>query len=121
MKRKSNFHFNFASCCIVVLALTMACSPKFVLQGEMVQGRVVNNDSGMPIAGAAVAIRWIGHQDHRDSGKSTTFNASQDVSDEDGIFHIPRFEDRDYALGVYKKGYVCWYNRDSFLKNEGIN
>ena len=120
MKQKSNFHFKFMSCGIVLLALTMACSPKFVIQGEMVQGRVVHNDTGMPIADAAVAIRWISNQDHRDTGKSTTFKASQDVSDEDGLFHIPKFKNRDYALGVYKEGYVCWYNRDSFLKNEGI-
>ena len=120
MKQKSNFHFKFMSCGFVLLALTMACSPKFVIQGEMVQGRVVQNDTGMPIADAAVAIRWISNQDHRDTGKSTTFKASQDVSDEDGLFHIPKFKNRDYALGVYKEGYVCWYNRDSFLKNEGI-
>ena len=120
MKQKSNFHFKFMSCGYVLLALTMACSPKFVIQGEMVQGRVVHNDTGMPIADAAVAIRWISNQDHRDTGKSTTFKASQDVSDEDGLFHIPKFKNRDYALGVYKEGYVCWYNRDSFLKNEGI-
>ena len=120
MKQKSNFHFKFMSCGFVLLALTMACSPKFVIQGEMVQGRVVHNDTGMPIADAAVAIRWISNQDHRDTGKSTTFKASQDVSDEDGLFHIPKFKNRDYALGVYKEGYVCWYNRDSFLKNEGI-
>ena len=120
MKQKSNFHFKFMSCGYVLLALTMACSPKFVIQGEMVQGRVVHNDTGMPIADAAVAMRWISNQDHRDTGKSTTFKASQDVSDEDGLFHIPKFKNRDYALGVYKEGYVCWYNRDSFLKNEGI-
>ena len=120
MKRKSNFHFIFAFCGIVLLALMTGCSPKFVLQGEMVQGRVIDNNTGKPIADAAVAIRWISNQDHRDTGQSTTFKASQDVSDEDGIFHIPKFNDRDYALGIYKKGYVCWYNRDSFLKNEGI-
>ena len=120
MKRKSNFHFKLAFCGIVLVALTMACSPKFVLQGEMVQGRVLNNDTGKPIAGAAVAIRWISNPDHRDTGETTTFKASQDVSDGDGLFRIPRFRDKDFALGIYKKGYVCWYNRDSFLKNEGI-
>ena len=119
MKRKSNFHFKYVSCGFVLLALTLACSPKFVIQGEIVQGRVVHNDTGEPIADAAVAIRWFSMSDHRNTIESTTFKASQDISDEDGRFHIPKFKDRDYALGVYKQGYICWYNRDSFLKNEG--
>ena len=120
MKQKCSFRLKLALCGFVLLLPTLACSPKFVIQGETVQGRVVHNDSGMPIADAAVAIRWIDHGDIRDTGKSTTFKASQDVSDQNGIFHIPIFENRDYALGVYKEGYVCWYNRDNFLTNEGI-
>jgi hypothetical protein len=120
MKRKYNFHLKFASCGFLFLILTIGCSPKFVIQGQTIQGRVVHNDSGMPIADAAVAIRWIGDRDHRGSGKSTTLKAAQDVSNNDGFFHIPIFENRDYALGVYKKGYVCWFNQDNFLKREGI-
>lgn len=120
MQRKSNLHFKFASCGIVLLALTTACSPKFVILGEMVHGRVLNNDSGKPIADAAVAIRWFSKKDHRDTGVSATFQATQDVTDENGIFHIPKFQNADFALGVYKQGYVCWYNRESFLKREGI-
>lgn len=90
MKRKSNFHFKFASCGLLLLALTMTCSPKFVLEGEMVQGRVVDNNTEKPISDAAVAIRWFSNQYHRNTGKPTTFKASQDVSDEDGLFHIPQ-------------------------------
>ncbi len=120
MNRKPNFHFKFAFCGFLLLALTVTCSPKFVLEGELVQGRVVDNNTEKPIADAAVAIRWFSNQYHPNTGKPNTFKASQDVSDEDGIFHIPQFKNRDYALGVYKQGYVCWYNRDSFLKNEGI-
>ena len=96
MKRKSNFHFIFAFCGIVLVALTMACSPKFVLQGEMVQGRVLDNDTGKPIVDAAVAIRWISNPDYRDTAETTTFKAAQDVSDEDGLFRIPRFRGKDF-------------------------
>ena len=120
MKQIFSFNVKLTSCSFVLLVLTLACSPKFVIQGETVQGRVVDNKSGKPIANAAVAIRWIGDRDLRDTGKSTTFKAAQDVSDENGFFQIPVFRNRDYALGIYKKGYVCWYNRDNFLKNEGI-
>jgi hypothetical protein len=103
-----------------LLVLTLACFPKFVIQGETVQGRGVDNKSGKPIADAAVAIRWIGDPDLCDTGKSTTFKVAQDVSDENGFFQIPVLRNRDYASEIYKKGYVCWYNRDNFLKNEGI-
>jgi hypothetical protein len=120
MKPEYSFRLTLVCCGFVLLILATACSPKFVIQGQTIQGRVVHNETGMPITDAAVAIRWIGAQDHRDTGKSTTFKAAQDVSDDDGLFHIPIFENRDYALGVYKEGYVCWYNRDNFLKNEGI-
>jgi hypothetical protein len=121
MQRNLNFQLGLGACGFVWLVVTLACSPKFVLQGEMVQGRVVHAVTGAPIADAAVAIRWISQHDHRNTGESTTFKASQDVSDEDGLFHIPTFKNRAYALGVYKEGYVCWYNRESFLKNEGIS
>jgi len=121
MQRKLSFDVKLISCSFVLLVMTLACSPKFVIQGETVQIRVVDSNNGKPIANAAMAIRWIGDRDPRDTGKFTTFNSAQDVSDENGFFHIPLFRNRDYALGIYKKGYVCWYNRDNFLKNEGIS
>lgn len=102
-------------CCFLCTFLTAACSPKFIIQGEMIRGMVVNDDSEKPIEGAAVAIRWLSDPDHRDSGNSTTFKAAQDVSNARGFFKIPVFLNRNYVMGVYKKGYVCWSSKEDFL------
>jgi hypothetical protein len=81
---------------------------------------VVNDDSGKPIAGAAVAIRWLSVPDHRNANSSTTFKAAQDVSDARGFFNIPVFLNRDYVMGVYKKGYVCWSSKEDFLNDPQV-
>jgi hypothetical protein len=107
-------------CCLLGTFLTAACSPKFIIQGEMIRGMVVNDDSGKPVAGAAVAIRWLRDPDHRDSNSSTTFKAAQDVSDARGFFKIPVFLNRSYVMGVYKKGYVCWCSKEDFLDDPKV-
>ena len=104
-------------CCFLCSIFTTACSPKYIIQGEIIQGRVVSDDSGNPIADAAVAIRWLRDPDHLESSRSTTFKAAQDVSDEQGVFNIPVFPDRDYVMGVYKKGYICWSSKEDFFSN----
>ena len=106
--------------CLLCTFLTAACSPKFIIQGETIRGMVVNDDSGNPIADAAVAIRWLRGSDHRESSSSTTFKAAQDISDERGFFNIPVFHNRDYVMGVYKKGYVCWSSKEDFLNDPQI-
>ncbi len=121
MKNNLNYHVIFISCCFLCLILTTACSPKYILQGHTIQGRVVDTDTGLPLTDAAVAIRWIAARNHRDSAKSVTLKATQDVTNKEGHFLIPVFNDREFVIGVYKKGYVCWFNQENFLKNEGIN
>jgi hypothetical protein len=67
MKQKLNGHIILVLCCSICLVMTIACSPKFIVRGHMVQGRVLDTDTGMPPADAAVAIRWIAANDRRDS------------------------------------------------------
>jgi hypothetical protein len=107
-------------CCFLCTFLTGACSPKYIIQGETIRGMVVNDDSEKPIAGAAVAIRWLRAPDHREANSSTTFKAAQDVSDTRGFFNIPVFLNRDYVMGVYKKGYICWSSREDFLDDPQV-
>ena len=121
MKKNLHCHLVFIFCCCLCLMLTSACSPKYIVQGRTIQGRVVDLDTGRPLTDAAVAIRWMTARDHRDSGSSVTLKAAQDITDEEGLFRIPVFSDREFAMGVYKEGYVCWFNQENFLKNEGIN
>ena len=107
-------------CCLLCTFLTTACSPKFIIQGETIRGMVVNADSGNPVADAAVAIRWLRDPDHRKSSSSTTFKAAQDLTDARGFFNIPVFLDRDYVMGVYKKGYICWSSKDNYFDDPQV-
>jgi hypothetical protein len=105
---------------VLFILLTAGCSPKFIVQGRRVEGRVLDDKTGYPLEGAAVAIRWLFLEDRRDSNRSFTFHAAQEISGKDGIFHIPCFPNRNYVMGVYKQGYVCWSSRESFFENENI-
>ncbi len=93
----------------LILSL-IACSPKHV-----VRGRVVDADTRQPIKGAAVAIRWYTENPDKQSAKRGTVDSVQALSDEEGVFQIPQYPDKQYILGVYKSGYICWSSRDIFL------
>ena len=115
MTRNLAFGFVF-----LFIILATACSPKFIIHGQRIQGRVVDDETGEPIEEAAVAIRWFRNGDHRDQTHTNTLKAAQDISDSEGFFHVPAFPNQNYAMGVYKKGYVCWSNQQSFLKTEAF-
>jgi hypothetical protein len=86
------------------------CSPKYV-----VRGRVVDAETRQPIKGAAVAIRWYTEYPDKQSAKRGTVDAVQALSDNEGVFNIPEYPDKQYILGVYKNGYICWSSKDIFL------
>lgn len=94
----------------IALFLSLAaCAPK-----SIINGRVVDAETGRPIKDAAVAIRWFDNQSEDDSGTVHTFDAAQDQSDKDGNFSIPEYQDRKYVMGVYKEGYICWSSHSDF-------
>jgi hypothetical protein len=86
-----------------------ACASK-----SLINGRVVDAETGQPIKEAAVAIRWFESQPEDNSKTVHTFDAAQDLSDKNGNFSIPEYQNRKYAMGVYKEGYICWSNRSDF-------
>jgi hypothetical protein len=94
----------------VFILSIISCSPKCV-----VRGRVVDAETRQPIKGAAVAIKWYTDTGGQQSGETETVDAMQALSDEKGVFIIPEYPDKKYILGVYKKGYICWSNRDVFM------
>jgi len=101
---------------IILLFLSLAaCAPKCIING-----RVVDAETEHPIKGAAIAIRWVEDQPETNSATSQTFNSAQDFSDKNGYFNIPDHSDKNFIMGVYKEGYICWSNRSSFTsgKNE---
>jgi hypothetical protein len=97
------------------LALTLllvSCTPKCVISG-----RVVDAETGRPIEGAAVAIRWYAAYPDKQSGKSETADAVQALSNNQGVFKVPEYPGSRHVLGVYKAGYICWSSRDVFPLN----
>ena len=86
-----------------------ACTPKCIING-----RVVDAETQYPIKGAAVAIRWYENHDSNGSVKTRTIDVNQDLSDAEGKFKFPHHQDKNYVMGVYKDGYICWSSRSSF-------
>lgn len=98
----------------ILLFLSLAaCAPKCIING-----RVVDAETEHPIKGAAVAIRWVEDQSETNSATSQIFDSAQDFSDKDGYFNIPDHSDKNFAMGVYKEGYICWSNRSSFTNGK---
>jgi len=94
----------------IALFLSLAaCASK-----SIINGRVVDAETGQPIKDAAVAIRWLENQSEDNSSPVHTFDAAQDKSDKDGNFSIPEYQNRKYVMGVYKEGYICWSSRSDF-------
>ena len=114
---KANLRKHLVFLLIIGLFLsTAACAPK-----SMINGRVLDVQTERPIKDAAVAIRWYENQSENDSGAGHTFDAVQDLSDENGAFKIPHHPEKTYVMGVYKKGYVTWSSRTTFSNtNETI-
>ena len=94
--------------------LLAACTPKYIING-----RVLDAETQYPIEGAAVAIRWYEDQDGNVSTKTRTVDVNQGVSDAKGKFKFQRHQDKNYVMGVYKEGYICWSSRSSFASGNG--
>ncbi len=95
---------------LVCILSIITCSPKCVVRGQ-----VMDAETRQPIKGAAVAIKWYTDTSAQQSSETEIVDAMQALSDEKGVFQIPEYPDKKYILGVYKKGYICWSNRDVFM------
>ena len=91
-----------------------ACTPKYIIKA-----RVVDAETQYPIEGAAVAIRWYENHGSNGSAKTRTIDVNQGLSDAEGTFKFPRHQDKNYVMGVYKEGYICWSSRSSFSNGNG--
>jgi len=103
------------TCFLVVISL-IACSPK-----RVVRGRIVDAETRQPIEGAAVAIKWLEDGSEQAPSRISTYHANQALSDKAGVFRIPQYPEKHYNLGVYKKGYICWSNRDIFAESNNAD
>ena len=99
---------------LILVSVTLFCFLTACASKSIINGRIVDAETGQPIKEAAVAIRWFESQPEDNSKTVHTFDAAQDLSDKDGNFSIPEYQNRKYAMGVYKEGYICWSNRSDF-------
>jgi hypothetical protein len=79
----------------------------------------VEAETGKPLDGAAVAIRWgTYHIMPRMLGLSSgweTIAKYETVTDAEGYFDITGHVSREYYMGVYKKGFICWDSETVFM------
>ena len=100
--------------CALLLSSASGCAGKMKYK---IRGRIVDGDTGKPVEGAVVAVRWFGY-DHWPLGfegsTGVDYDEDEDVSDADGYFDMIRYWATSYYMGIYKKGYVCWMNDKVF-------
>ena len=113
MKLKLYHKIFFLLIGVILFVVWIECEQRFV-----VKGRVVEANTGKPIEGVSIAIRWTGHHFSAFySSGSYEIEKARTTSDKEGYFKIPKYFLKSSYMGVYKKGYVCWNNEDIFLKD----
>jgi hypothetical protein len=99
----------------LVVALIFLC-PTACGMKVMTSGRVVDAGTGLPVEGAAVAIKWV-HYKWGPPGLPTPkkrLGTTETLTDAQGGFTIPRYIWRSHYMGVYKEGYICWTSETRF-------
>ncbi len=88
-----------------------------------IQVQVIDAETKQPVDNAAVLVYWLkpaklflvipwpGRDD---------VELKETISDKNGYFKIPSYgnDNYEYYLTIYKKGYVCWSNREIFPSYE---
>jgi hypothetical protein len=100
----------------ILILLVMA--PLFASCGMHynIKGKVVDAQTGEPVEGAVVAINWIRYK-LAPPGYPTPkerYGTTEDLTDEQGGFIIPKYPIGTHFMGVYKDGYVCWSSETLF-------
>jgi hypothetical protein len=69
------------------------------------KGRVIEEESGRPIAGAVAVGSWMGMHINFADAASYCIDAREAVTDANGEFEIPDVSRGDFHISVYKVGY----------------
>ncbi len=98
----------FTTFCLLLLLSTFIISAPGCGIRSMVKGQVVDAESGKPIEGAAVAIKWYEYKFGPPYASGyNKIETAEDLSDAEGYFQLPKYTSKRYYMGVYKIGYVC--------------
>ena len=100
----------------VALLLSVASAQAFSLSGTAVDGKVVDENTGSPVAGAVVVVTWVGDTSGIVGGNTVCYHVETTMSDADGKFHTPRWfrwslsgiliAERGPRAKAYKTGYT---------------
>ncbi len=101
---------------LILIVLVMA--PLFASCGMhyTIKGKVVDAQTGEPVEGAVVAINWIRYK-LAPPGYPTPkvrYGTTEDLTDTQGGFAIPKYPIGTHFMGVYKEGYICWSSETIF-------
>jgi hypothetical protein len=108
---------------VIVLAIAAMTAialstPSWALR-TMVQGQVIDAETGQPVPGAIVMIDWMRKSLVPGIGYRSGVEHVEVASDGNGYFMIPNHHGfiYEYILTIYKKGYVCW-DKDSIFPSD---
>jgi hypothetical protein len=103
--------------CLLILASAGVTGCWGTLGDSEFRGKVLHADTKEPISGAVVVARWRGHRAGLIDGRSICYHVETAVSDQDGNFVVPgwedqgatkhasRISDKELQLLAYKQGY----------------
>lgn len=100
---------------LIVTPLFVSCGMHYNIKGKVVDAR-----TGEPIEGAVVAIKWVRYK-LAPPGFPTPkerYGTTEDLTDPQGDFTIPKYPIGTHFMGVYKSGYVCW-SSDKIFNPQG--
>jgi hypothetical protein len=99
---------------LLVLYTSTACAR------SVIKGKVVDLETGKPIESAAVYIEWWKTKGLPGLSHSVNVETGETLSNAEGGFEIPTYSTmfNEYAMAVYKSGYVCWSSQRIFPSNE---
>lgn len=113
----------------MLLALLIAAAPATSAADEKwgpFRGRIVDVDTGQPIAGAVAIVVWLRDVPNPVQGHQIYNDARVAVSDANGEFEIPRRSPPFFRMGIEEPrfdyaapGYVLW-NIDAVWKKPGL-
>lgn len=121
MRKAMKYLLKFIGLSFLALPLT-ACS----LSGETMDGQVLEEGTGKPVAGAIVVVRWTGNDSSGlFDGHGVCYHVETATTDATGKFHIGRWSDgastRSFFIGnraIYKEAYKVGYTRPQIPSNK---
>ena len=81
-----------------------------------IKGKVIDAKTGEPVEGAVVAINWIRYKLGPPGlpASKERYGTTEDLTDAQGVFTMPKYPIGTHFMGVYKTGYICWSSETIF-------